>query len=228
VRGVAGGLGRLARDAGVLGVIGGACFAAAGAAADAAPTPQVFALTISATLRADFDRTDCDAASRAAGIRTATFRSSRPTLVRFVGGRIQTVVIRGLTGAVKLSGTNTQSVVCGGTTPSEPQPCASTTRRFATAQVVFSSAGVGAIAIRPPRVAVRRVGCPAEPNDFVALPLGPAPGPLHLSIPKLTSSRTSRITLTASARRTKNYAAPEAGFLRQRAAWKFTFARIGH
>jgi hypothetical protein len=188
----------------------------------------VFALTVSATLRASFDRTDCDAGSRAAGVRTATFRSSRPALVRVVGGRIQTVVIRGLTGAVKLSGTNTQSVVCGGTTVSEPQPCPSTTRRFANARVALSSGGAGSITIQPPRVALRRLGCPAEPNDFVALPLGPAPGPLHLSVTTLTSSRTSRITLSASARRTKNYAAPEAGFLRQRAAWKFTFARIAH
>jgi hypothetical protein len=148
--------------------------------------------------------------------------------VRVVGGRIQTVVVRGLTGAVKLSGTNTQSVVCGGTTPSEPQPCATTTRRFGDARVAFSSAGAGSITIQPPRVALRRLRCPAEPNDFVALPLGPAPGPLHVSVATLTSSRTSRITLTASARRTKNYAAPEAGFLRQRATWKFTFARVAH
>jgi hypothetical protein len=228
VRSAAGGLGRLARDAGVLGVIGSACFAAAGAAADAAPGTQVFALTISATLRANFDRTDCDAASRAAGVRTATFRSSRPALVRFVGGRIQTVVVGGLTGAVKLSGTNTQSVVCGGTTPSEPQPCPTTTRRFANARVALSSAGAGSITVRPPRVALGRARCPAEPHDFAVLPLGPAPGPLHLSVATLSSSRTSRITLTASARRTKNYASPEAGFVRQRAAWKFTFARIAH
>jgi hypothetical protein len=226
VRGVAGGLGRLARDAGVLAVIGSGCFAAAGAAAGAAPGTQVFALTISATVRADFDRTDCDAGARAAGIRTARFHSSRTALVRFVGGRIQTVVVRGLTGAVKLSGTNTQSVVCGGTTPSEPQPCTTTTRKFANARVAFSSAGAGSITIRSPRVALRRDRCPVEPRDFVALPLGPAPGPLHISLATLTSSRTARITLTASARRTKNYASPEAGFVRQLAAWKFTFARV--
>ena len=97
MRGVAGGLGRLARDAGVLGVIGSACFAAAGAAAGATAGTQVFALTISATLHANFDRTDFDEGSRAAGIRTATFHSSRTGLVHFVGGRIQTVVVRGLT-----------------------------------------------------------------------------------------------------------------------------------
>jgi hypothetical protein len=226
VRGVAGGLGRLARNAGVLGVIGSACFTAAGATADAAPGSQVFALTISATIRADFDHTDCDAGSRAAGIRRATFQSSRPARVRFVGGRIQTVVVSGLTGAVKLSGTNTQPVVCGGTTASEPQPCTSTTRRFANGRVAFASAGAGSITIRTPRVALKRDSCPAEPNDFAVLPLGPAPGPLHISLATLTSSRTSRITLTASARRTKNYASPEAGFVRQRAAWKFTFVRI--
>jgi hypothetical protein len=207
-----------------------ACFTAS--AVDAAPAPQVFALTISVTALADFDHTtapiqklDCETSSRAKGLRTVTFRSSRPTLVRFVGGRLRPVVAGDLTGSVMLSGTNTSNRVCGGEVTHTPQSCAKTTRIFKTGRVAFSSVAAGSITVRPPRVALIRGECPEEPDDVVALPLGPAPGPLHISPATLTSSRFSRLTLTASARRTKHYGSPEAGTVEQHTAWKLTLVR---
>jgi hypothetical protein len=223
VRGTQRGLGSLARDAGLLGVIGVLCYAAGGA--DAAPAPHSFTLTISATSVANFDHTDCDAGTRAVGVRTATFRTSRPVVVHFAGGRIRTTVVRGLRGTVKLSGTNTDGITCGGSPAAQPQRCATTTRRFADARVTLSSTAPGSITIQPPRVTLRRAHCPEEPGDVAALPLGPPPGPLHIAVSTLTSPRTTRVTFTASARRTKNYESPEEGATHQRTSWKFTLAR---
>jgi hypothetical protein len=232
VRRVARGLGSLARNTGLLAFIGITSFAAAGAAAT--PAPQLFELTISATSVADFDHTgapssrlECETSSRAEGFRIVVFRSSRPTLVRFVGGRIQPVVLRGLRGTVKLSGTNTENVVCAGQETHNPQSCSQTTRTFKGARASLSSITSGSISVAPPRVALRRIRCPLEPKDLVALPLGPGLGPLHVPGATLTNPRTTRITLTASARRTKNYGAPEAGFVQQRTAWRFTLVRTG-
>ena len=78
-----------------------------------------------------------------------------------------------------------------------------------------------------PRVDLRRIQCPREPDEVVALPLGPAPGPLHLSLATLTNPRTTKVTLSASAQRTKNYGAPEKGFVHQRTAWSVTLVRTG-
>jgi hypothetical protein len=232
VRRVARGLGSLARNTGLLAFLGITSFAAAGAAA--APAPRLFELTISATSVADFDRTGaptsrlgCETSSRAEGFRTAVFRSSRPTLVRFVGGRIQTMVLHGLTGTVKLSGTNTENAVCAGQETHTPQYCSKTTRTFKGARALLSSAASGSMSVAPPRVALLRIRCPLEPKEVVALPLGPGLGPLQVPVATLTNPRTTRITLTASARRTKNYGAPEAGFVQQRTAWKFTLVRTG-
>jgi hypothetical protein len=203
---------------------------AAGAAA--APEPRLFKLTISVTSVAVFDHTsapishlDCQESVRAEGSRTATFRS-RPTLVRFVGGRLQTVVVRGLSGAVKLSGTNTANAVCGGRQTHTPESCAKTTRTFADGRVTLSSGAAGSIAIRPPRVVLSRIACPREPDDVVELPLGPAPGPVRLPAGAL-ARRTTRVTLAASARRTKNYGSPEQGSVQQRTSWRFTLVRTG-
>lgn len=208
------------------------CFAASGA--EAAPAPAVFRLTITATSVADFDHTtasvahlDCQASSRAEGFRITTFRSSRPTLTRFVGGRLQPVVVGGLHGTVKLSGTNTSNLVCDVHETHAPDYCAKTTRAFENARVTLSSAADGAIGIRSPRVALHRIHCPDEPDEVVALPLGIVPGPLRVSPRTLTNSRTTRIVLTASARGTRTYASPEAGFVQQRAAWRLTFVRTG-
>ncbi len=231
MRSVARGLGRLARDAGLLGVIGSLCFVAADA--DAAPAPQWFRLTISATSVAEFDHTrastsrlDCESSQRAVGLRTAVFRSGRPLLVRFVRRRLQSAALHDLRGTVKLAGANTANEVCtsGGDTHT-PQPCSTTTRTFDHGRVTFRSAGPGSIAVATPRVSLHRSRCPREPNEVVALPLGQAPGPLHVSRALLDNPRTKRITLTANASRIKRYGVPEAGIVRQRTAWKLTLVR---
>jgi hypothetical protein len=192
----------------------------------AAPAPQFFALTIHATSVADFDHTDCNASFRAVGVRTVSFRTDRPTLVRFIGGRLRPVVVRGLRGAVNLSGTNTSNLVCG-QEPNMPESCAQTIRAFTNARVTFTSAAAGSITVRAPRLTLRRGLCPQEPGEVTAFPLGPAPGPLHVPVATLTNPRIERITLSASARRTKNYAAPERGFVKQRTTWTLTLARTG-
>jgi hypothetical protein len=207
------------------------CFAASGAGA--APAPQLFRLTVSATSVARFDHTSpsasgvgCEGSLRAVGVRTAVFRSGLPLLVRFVGRRLQPVALRDLRGTVKLAGANTSSQTCasGGETQT-PEPCPPTTRTFDDARVTFRSAGDGSIAIGTPKVSLRRGSCPREPNEFVALPLGQAPGPVHVSHVLLDNPRTKRITLTAGASRIKHYGDPEAGILRQRTAWKLTLVR---
>jgi hypothetical protein len=232
VRRVAWGLGSLARNTGLLASIGITSFASAGAAAT--PAPQLFELTITATSVAEFDHTgapisrlECETSSRAEGFRIAVFRSSRPTLVRFVGGRIQPVVLRGLTGTVTLSGTNTENVVCAGQETHTAQPCSKTTRTFKSVRASLSSTASGSISVAAPRVALRRIDCPLEPKEVVALPLGPGLARLRVPVAALANPRTSRITLTATARRTKKYGAPEAGFAQQRTAWKFTLVRMG-
>ena len=207
----------------------------AGSGAGASPAPQLFRLTVSATSVARFDHTspsagglDCESSQRAVGVRTAVFRSGRPMLVRFVGRRLQPVVLRDLRGTVMLTGANTSSQICasGGETQT-PEPCSTTTRTFGGARVTFRSAGEGSIAVGTPRVSLRRSGCPREPNEVVARPLGQAPGPLHVSHALLDNPRTKRITLTASASRIKHYGDPEAGILRQRTAWLLTLVRTG-
>jgi hypothetical protein len=225
VRRTAWGLGRLARNAGVLGGIGLACCAAGGAGASRAP--DVFALTIRANAVATFDHTDCELTLRAVGSRSAVFRSSRPTLVRFVAGRIQPVVARSLRGTVSLTGTNRHDVDCAGEAAPTLQGCVKTTRRFTNARVALSSSGAGSVSIRPPRVALLRVHCPEEPSDVVSLPLGLAPGPLHLSVAALANPRTARLTFTASARRRKTYGSPDTGFVQLRSHWIFTLVRTG-
>jgi hypothetical protein len=225
VRRTAWGLGRLERNACVLGLAGATCFAASGAGA--APAPHLFNLTISATSVANFDHTNCNATLQAVGVETATFRSSRPTLVRFVGGRLRPVLMRGLRGSLMLSGSNTPGVVCtrGETPTPAPEACPKTTRTFTKGRVSFSSAAAGSITVQLPRVALQRIHCPEEPAEVVALPLGIAPGLLRVSVATLTNPRTTRITLTATASRTKNYASPERGFVRQRTSWSFTLVR---
>jgi hypothetical protein len=207
---------------------------AAGAETHAASAPAVFKLTFSATSIADFDHTSaplqvsgCESSVQAQGLRTATFSSSRATLVRFIDGRLQPVVAAGVKGTVKLSGTNTHNVDCTDEPTRTVDHCARTTRVFKNARVTFSSAGPGSVTIQAPRVSLRRIHCPEEPSEVVSLPLGSAPGPLHFSLAALSNPRTTRLALTASARRTKNYGSPEAGFVRQRTAWKVTLVRTG-
>ena len=221
----------MARDAGVLVLTGVLCCTVASAAAS--PAPTLFRLTISGTATADFDYTtppetsgDCQTSKRSEGRRTVRFRTRRPTVVRVVAGRVQPAAVRGIAGTVKLSGANTVNEVCPtGETPTS-QPCASTTRTFGDAHTTLSSVKPGSLTLRPLRVRLRRLQCPREPEEVGAAPLGPVPGPLHLSVAALAQERIARLTLTASAATHKNYAAPAKGMIVQRSHWTLTFERI--
>ena len=209
-----------------------ACCGAAAQASAAGPG-DTYALRITATSVATFDHTsaplaqlECETSARAEGVRTTVFHSTRSTLVRFAGGRIHTVLVGGLEGTVKLSGRNTANRDCtGGEKSRTPQACRKSTRTFTNARVTLSSAAAESITVHPPRVALRRVHCPQEPGEITALPLGPVPGPLHVSLKTLNNPRTTTITLTASATRTKTYGPDERGTVRQRTAWTLTFVR---
>jgi hypothetical protein len=201
---------------------------AAAARASATPAPVVFRLTVTGTSTAEWDHTDrrvglCATSVRSKGHRAVRFHSLRPTVVRFVGGTIRTVTLRGLTGTVTLTGRNTVTENCGGPeVRTTEQPCAKTTRRFSNGRTTLA----GSVTVRPPRATLRRAQCPFEPDEVVALPLGPAPGPLRIAMRKLGDDRIAKITLKASATRLKEYGEPEAGTLEQRSAWTFTFVRV--
>jgi hypothetical protein len=227
VRSVARRLGRLARDAGVLGIIGLAISAASGAGA--APAPQLFDLTIRATTIATIDHTgapaaggDCTTASRAEGFLTVHFGTRRPVPVRFVGGRLQTITVAPLDGTAVLTGVNTSEETCAPGPPTvSPELCPTRTRTFRSARTTLRGTRPGTIAVGPVDVTLRPIDCPREPNELRRAILGPTPGPLRIA-PDL---RSTRLTLTASATRTKMYGSPETGVLRQRTTWKFRFVR---
>jgi hypothetical protein len=230
VRRTAGRLGRLARDAGFLGVVGATSFASAGA--DAAPGPEVFKLTIRVTAVADFDHTSapvesagCATTTQAQGFMTVRFGTRRPVLIRFVAGRAQPVVVRPLDGTAVLRGTNDLAASCASGTTHSPQACRQTIRTFRDAQTTFSSPRPGAVALSAVRVTLRPIDCPREPDELRRAVIGRLPSPLSISTATLTAARTKRITLTASAKHTFTYNPPEAGFLQQRAKWTLTFER---
>ena len=224
-------LGRLERNAGLLALIAAACFAAAGVRA--APGPELFELSVSGTAHAQWDHTDapttadgCERSLRSRGTRDVRFRSSRPAVVRFVGGRLSPADVRSLTGSVTLSGPNTLNETCGATETHTPQPCAKTSRSFAGGTVHLSTTKPGAITLGPLRIAsLHRSGCPREPDDVVRAPLGPLPGPVRIPPATVANAKIIRITLTASASRRTTFGQPEAGKLTERAAWTFTLLR---
>jgi hypothetical protein len=231
VRRAAGGLGRLERNSGLLALTGLLCCSAA--SATASPAPALFHLTISGTATAAFDHTtaptltgDCQTSERSEGVRTARFRSRRPTVVRLVAGRLQAVEARGIAGTVTLTGLNTLSSVCSDGETHTPQTCARTTRSFSDARTTLLSTEPASLTLRPLRVRLRRGECPLEPAEVVAAPLGPLPGPVHLSVAALSKSRLTRLTLTASASRHRNYGPPEDGALVEQSHWRLTFERI--
>jgi hypothetical protein len=231
VRGVAWGLGSLAGNAGFLAVIGVAWFVASGAGA--APAPELFKLTIRATVTANFDHTgvgtasgDCTTSARAEGNMTVRFGTRRSLLVRFVNGRLRAVDARPLDGTAVLHGVNTINEVCTGTESHLPEFCRATTRTFRGVSARLSGPARGRIGIALSRLRLRPIDCPREPDELRQLPLGRVPGPIHISTEALASSRTTRIRLTASATRAVTYGSPEVGLLQQRSAWTFTFVRV--
>jgi hypothetical protein len=232
VRRTAGGLGSLARDAGLLTLIGVLCLAAA--SASAAPAPTVFRLSISGNAHQKWDHTagpvpvgDCQQTVRSEAIRDVSLRTAHPVLVRFAGGRILATTVRGLTGTVTLSGANTTTQICGIERTESIADCAQTRRSFKGGTIGLVGPRVGTIGLGPFRnVRLQSASCPREPADVVKAPLGLVPGPLHVRVGTVTNPRIVRITLTASASRRKIYGAPEAGTLEQRAAWKVTLTRV--
>jgi hypothetical protein len=207
------------------------CCTAASAAAS--PASALFRLTISGTATIDFDHTSapvpsgsCETSLRSEGVRTVRFRTRHPTVVRVLGGRVQTVDVRAIAGTVTLTGPNTLNELCTTSETHTLEPCAKTTRNFRDARTTLRSTRPGSLTLRALRVRLRRIQCPHEPDDVVAAPLGPVPGPLHLSVTALSQRRITRLTLTASATRHRNYAAPEQGTNVQRSHWTLTFERI--
>jgi hypothetical protein len=202
--------------------------------AGAAPAPDVFALTIRATVVADFDHTtapvgsgDCTTTSRAQGSLTAHFGTRRPVLVRFVSGTLQLVTVRPLDGTAVVAGTNEVVKVCPPLQTPSPELCRRTTRTFRNARTTLRGSGPGLIVVGSIRLSLRPIDCPREPDELRRAPLAPVPGPVHVSTKELANARTTRITLTASARHTLTYGPLEAGVLQQRSKWTFTFVRTG-
>lgn len=233
MRRVAWGLGSLARNAGLLALTGIIGFAASsGAAATAAPS--LFRLSISGTTHQEWSYTavpvqtgNCESTIRSEAIRNVRLRTARPVVVRIAAGRVLPVDVRGLTGTVTLSGANTISEVCGGEHRETIQDCVTSKRPFQGGSVGLVSPRAGSITVTPVRnVRLQRVDCPSEPPDLLRTPLGTVPGPLRVSVDTLANPRITHITLTASASRRKNYAAPERGTLQQRSDWTLTFTRI--
>jgi hypothetical protein len=189
----------------------------------------VFALTIRATTVATFDHTPapatsgvCSTTERAEGFLTVHFGTRRPVLVRFVGGRLQTVTATPLDGTAVLHGTNLMEEACATGDPTfSTLYCRATTRTFRNARSTLRGPGPGTVTLTPVRIALRPIKCPHEPNELRRAILAPTPGPLRIS----PSGRSGRLTLTGLAIRTRTYGSPEAGFLQQRSSWKLTFVR---
>lgn len=222
------GLGRLAGNAGLLGVTGLASFAASGAGA--ATAPQVFALTIRATTVADIDHAGapttssdgCTTTNHAAGLLKVHFGTRRPVLVRFDGTRLQTVNVGPLDGTATLTGSNLVQETCAAGPPTfRTEYCRRTIRTFRSARTTLRGTHPGTIAVGPVRVALRPIDCPREPTELRQAILAPTPAPLRITL----NSRSARVTLIASATRTRNYGSPEQGILQQRTTWRFTFVR---
>jgi len=232
VGGSFGGMNRVARHTLLIGVLV-AGIAAAHASAEPAG-PARFKLSIVGTAHAEWDHTglpapsgDCQRTIRSEGLRNARFRTTKPTVVRVVGGRVQAGTIRALTGTVVLSGANTVSDVCGVDRTQAIQDCATTKRSFRGATIGVLSTRAGSVTFRPVRnLRLRTSTCPQEPAEVVRAPLGPIPGPLRISTAALANPRVAHITLTASASRRVVYGPVERGTLEHRSAWKVTFERV--
>jgi hypothetical protein len=203
--------------------------------ADAARRPALFKLSISGTAHAEWDHTGaptelagCDRTIRSEGFRNVRFKTRAPALVRVVNGRISAGTLRRVTGTVTLVGANTTTDVCGAGGGREViADCVQTKRGFRTATIGVVGGRSGALTLLPVRNArLRTSTCPREPAAVVRAPLGPLPGPLHVSTAALSDDGVARITLAASKTGAVDYGPLESGRLDHRSAWKITLERV--
>lgn len=229
-------LGRLRRNLrplGLPGLLGLASFLAA--QASAAPAPTLFRLAISGTARslwsvtaAPVESGDCTLEQTSEGIRTATFRTRAPVLVRVSGARVLPVNVLGILGKVTLAGANTTDEICGaagGT--SNIADCARTTRAFSGATVHVASPRPGvAILAGIGNVRLPVASCPREPADVRRRPVGPALNLVQLPKEALMEQKLASITLSATRNRRKVYGSPQQGRLVETVEWTLKFVRV--
>jgi hypothetical protein len=223
---------RVGRKLGLLCLIGVACGAAANASA--APGPTLFRLTIVGTAHQEWSVTaapevsgDCRRTETSEGIRSATFRTRVPVIVRIAGGRVLPVDVRGILGKVTLAGANTTEEICGEVGTSKIADCAQTTRAFTGATVHAASPRPGVVAFKGiANVRLATADCPREPADVRGRPLGPPLSLVRLPKETLMEQKLASINLRAKRNRRKVYGSPEQGSLVERVEWTLKFVRV--
>jgi hypothetical protein len=170
---------------------------------------------------------DCRRTETSEGIRTATFRTRAPIVVRVVGGRLLPVDVRGILGKVTLAGANTTDEVCGVDGTSKIADCARTTRAFSGATVHIEGPRPGVASLKAiTHVRLPVADCPREPADVRLTPLG---RPLNLvQLPKetLMEQKLARINVHTTRKREKTYGSPEQGRLVETVEWTLKFVRV--
>jgi hypothetical protein len=223
---------RLRRNLVLLGCLAVTCAIAAGARA--APAPTLFRVTLVGTAQQEWAYTSapiedgvCRRTEKTEGIRTATFRTSRPIVVRLLAGRVLPVDLRGLVGTVTLGGANTKDENCAGVGSAMISDCVQTKRSFVGARARVASPRPGMLTLGLVRnVRLRAADCPREPVEVRRRPLGPARSPLRLPKAAFLEQRLNRLTVRGSRTERKSYASPEEGRLEERTQWILTFVRI--
>jgi hypothetical protein len=225
-------LGWLRRNLGLLGLLGVACVVVAHASAS--PSPTLFRLTIVGTAHEEWSvkaaatvTGNCSRTETSEGIRTATFGTTVPVVVRVVDGRLLPVTVRGIQGTVTLGGANTTDEVCGGADTSKISDCAETRRRFRGASVHAASPRRGVVvfdAIANVRLAT--ADCPLEPADVRRRPLGPPLNLVHLPKEALQEKKLARFDLRVTRNRHTVYSSPTQGRLVESVEWTLKFVRV--
>ena len=170
---------------------------------------------------------DCQRKETTEGIRTATFRTRTPIIVRVAGGRVLPVNVRGILGKVTLAGANTTNEICGDTGSSKIADCAQTRRAFTGATVHAASPRPGVVAFNGiANVRLATADCPLEPIDVRSRPLGPPLNLVRLPKETLMEQKLARINLRTSRNRHKVYGSPEQGRLDESVEWTLKFVRV--
>jgi hypothetical protein len=224
---------RLRRKLGLLCLLGLTCSVAAHASA--APAPTLFRLTIVGTAHQEWSVTgapevtgDCRRTETSEGIRTATFRTRAPVIVRVAGGRVLPVDVRAILGKVTLAGANTTEEICGEVGTSKIADCAQTRRSFTGATVHAASPRPGVVAFKGiANVRLATADCPLEPADVRRRPLGPPLNLVRLPKETLMEQKLASIRLRATRTRRKVYGSPEQGRLVETVVWTLKFTRVG-